>query len=156
NGWQCVVVVGAVSQPCSNTVQLDTEWVTDTFTNAHTGYCPKGLVVVLFVCALAEADSHEVVSQTDGLTTGVVGVWYAEATWAGTGEVRNSGVVAGSPCTFQDATVAVRDLQGWGDFDAGALFDWEVSGASQFVGCNTGGPHQRIGVEGASIRLVCH
>src|SRR5699024_894141 len=77
-------------------------------------------------------------------------------TWAVTGEVWDSGDVAGSPCTFEDATFAVRNLQGWGDFDAAALFDWEVGGASQFVCCNTGGPDQGVGVEGTCIGLVGH
>src|SRR5699024_6343218 len=38
--WHCIVVVCPVSQPCGDARDLNTKWLTNTFTDSHTAYRP--------------------------------------------------------------------------------------------------------------------
>src|SRR5699024_1193508 len=105
--WHCIVVVCPVSQPCGDASDLNTKWVTNTFTDSHTGYSAHGLVVVLFYGAFTKANGHEVVGQPHCLASSMLRIGHTKSAWTITGQIRHGGHVATGPCAFSYATFAV-------------------------------------------------
>ena len=153
-GGDCRAVVAAVHDPCQRAANGLALEVCNALPQAQTCHNTDGLVVVVGQ-GLAAASSQQVLSQNNSLAGSVLSVGNAEAAHAAAGEVRNSCVVACSPCALDHAVVA-GDAQVCAHANAATLVDREV-GVLQHRGCcHTCGPNQGVGLDLACGGLVSH